>query len=304
MRTIYQYFKKNRLSVSLTRYILGISMIPYGLAKILKIQFNLPGFVYTQEQTLETINSRQLAWAFLGHSGWFQILLGLFELVPAVLLLFRKTYLLGAFLMLPVILNVLLVNYAYNLWESTKLISALLLILNSVIFILEWAKIKKISSILFDNSKYLKKNWIKELVINTSVLAFILIGTLPDILRFRNQVNEFTGDWPNNLPIEWILTKDEKSDNLSNDQSIKLYFWTEGICEIRSKLNSTETFHYEIDRNKKTLKLFQGDTLYKTVKYEFIDDETLKWEEVNANFKSYKLFRKRIINSNIQSSDF
>jgi hypothetical protein len=46
------------------------------------------------------------------YSPVFQFLLGAFETIPAVLLLFARTRLLGALLLFPVVLNVAMINNA------------------------------------------------------------------------------------------------------------------------------------------------------------------------------------------------
>src|SRR5215831_13612339 len=62
--------------------------------------------------------------------SWLQCLLGVLETLPTLLLFFRRTWRLGALLLLPVLLNVVLINFAMDLWDDTKKISATLLILN------------------------------------------------------------------------------------------------------------------------------------------------------------------------------
>jgi len=94
------------------RYILGITMIVYGLIKILRIQFVLPPDIY--RHPLGQLDGVTITWAFLGFTSWFSILLGILELTPGFLLLFRKTNLLGAILLSPILLSVFLINVAYN----------------------------------------------------------------------------------------------------------------------------------------------------------------------------------------------
>ena len=52
------------------------------------------------------------------------------ETVPGLLLLFRRTWRLGALLLFPVMLNVVLINYALELWLDTRIVSSVLLALN------------------------------------------------------------------------------------------------------------------------------------------------------------------------------
>jgi hypothetical protein len=68
-----------------------------------------------------------LAWAYLGYAPWFQRLMGAVEFAPALMLFFRRTARLAAALMFAVLLNVVLVNFALDLWHDTKIISCQLL---------------------------------------------------------------------------------------------------------------------------------------------------------------------------------
>ena len=94
---------------TLIRYALGLGMLPYGLTKIARTQFIVLPF-HSWSEPLKDISGVTLTWAFLGYSPWFTVLLGFLEVIPAVLLLFRKTKLLGALLLFSVVLNVFLIN--------------------------------------------------------------------------------------------------------------------------------------------------------------------------------------------------
>ena len=75
----------------------------YGMIKILQIQFILPSEVYDYE--LRKLDGVTMAWAFLGFSSWFSILLGLFELIPGFLLLFRRTKIIRCYSSFSFIIN-------------------------------------------------------------------------------------------------------------------------------------------------------------------------------------------------------
>lgn len=122
-------------------------MLTYAITKILRTQFVLLPFALWQ-RPLETLSGKNIAWAFLGYSPWFQILLGVLEFIPSILLLFRRTALLGAILLLPMTLSVFSINQALDLWETTKQISLILLALNCLVLIFHWQRIKTVLSII------------------------------------------------------------------------------------------------------------------------------------------------------------
>jgi len=106
------------------RYYLALQMLIYGLNKVFKWQFYLP-----EPNTLFTkvgdMSPDILYWSTMGLSRPYSIFMGLMEVVPAILLLFRKTYLLGACILCLVLINVLAINLSFDI--SVKLYSSFLL---------------------------------------------------------------------------------------------------------------------------------------------------------------------------------
>ena len=76
------------------RLFLGLAMVPYAIDKLLAYQFKVPAWSYSQP--LGATSGSTLAWATFGYSPHLQMLLGLFELIPALLLLNVRTRRLGA----------------------------------------------------------------------------------------------------------------------------------------------------------------------------------------------------------------
>jgi hypothetical protein len=109
------------IAMTVARLFLGLAMVPYAIDKLLAYQFKIPAWSYAQP--LGATSGSTLAWATFGYSPRLQMLLGLFELIPALLLLNARTRRLGALIMLPVLLNVALINFSLDLWSGTKTVS-------------------------------------------------------------------------------------------------------------------------------------------------------------------------------------
>ncbi len=297
IRSNIAFLKKNHLYLGIVRYSLGIIMLTYSLTKILKTQFALPGFVWTETQTLETIASKQLAWVFLGYSTWFQVLLGLLEFLPAILIFFRRTTLIGAILMLPVTLNVALINYALDLWDETKLLSLMLLFLNLLIFAFEWRRVKSIFLTVIGKALTIKFQ-ITELIVNVAVIVIVSYISLQQLFEYKNQTNKLTGDWLNQHSIEWILSKEESKDGVLAPRNLKIYFWTYGLYKELNDDSKVKPTSYSIDERKGqlTLKYDNGKTI--ECSYSFPSETELKIEMTKDDSKIVQSFQKRIINEN------
>lgn len=105
------------------RYYLALCLFFYGFNKVFNYQFYTP-----EPNTLFTTVGETprdlLYWTAMGTSDLYSRFAGLMEIVPATLLLFRKTTLLGAFIAVGVLLNVMMINFGFNI--SVKVFSSVL----------------------------------------------------------------------------------------------------------------------------------------------------------------------------------
>lgn len=115
----------------LLRYYLAVVMIGYGFAKVFKTQFPFPT-TYRLYQSYGESSPMGLLWTFMGYSTAYNIFTGLGEVIGGFLLLFRRTRLLGALIVVAVMSNVVMLNFSYDV--PVKLFSSHILVL--AIFIL------------------------------------------------------------------------------------------------------------------------------------------------------------------------
>lgn len=110
-------------------YYLALQLLEYGFDKVFKHQFYLPepNTLYTP---LGRLTPDLLYWSTMGVSRPYTVFSGLLEVLPAALLLFRRTRALGGLLALGVLLNVAALNLGFDI--SVKLYSLFLLLLSLV----------------------------------------------------------------------------------------------------------------------------------------------------------------------------
>lgn len=109
------------------RYVLALSLLMYGLAKVFPGQFAFPP-AYWLVQTLGDSSPMRLLWAFMGYSKPYTIFAGVSEVLGGLLLLWRRTTSLGALVALAVMANVMMMNYCYDV--PVKLLSTHLVALS------------------------------------------------------------------------------------------------------------------------------------------------------------------------------
>ena len=95
------------------RYALGAALLGYGWVKIFKSQF--PALQVTRLlQPYGESSPMGLLWTFMGFSAAYNVFAGLGEVVPGVLLFFRRTTTLGALLAAAVMAQVVMLNFAFD----------------------------------------------------------------------------------------------------------------------------------------------------------------------------------------------
>jgi len=95
------------------RYVSAFLLFTYALSKMLGRQFTLPPEIALRP--VGALSGYQLAWLYYGHSHAYALILGLIQLGGGALLLFRKSALLGAALMLPVMTNIVMINVFFRI---------------------------------------------------------------------------------------------------------------------------------------------------------------------------------------------
>jgi hypothetical protein len=114
------------------RFSLAASMVSYGGIKIIPTQFPAPPL----DRLLQPFGDASpmgLLWTFMGASWSYQMFSGAGEMLGGLLLIARRTTLLGALVCIGVLSNVVMLNYSYDvpvkLYSSHLLLMAVFLIL-------------------------------------------------------------------------------------------------------------------------------------------------------------------------------
>lgn len=93
--------------IIVARFLLAAVFISYGYSKLTNNQFGLS----TEDlaKPIKDLNLMQVAWYLFDHQP-FKYFIGTSQIICALLLLFRKTVLIGAILFLPIAVNILIID--------------------------------------------------------------------------------------------------------------------------------------------------------------------------------------------------
>lgn len=128
-----------QVALLLCRWVVGAAFMVYGLVKIFGGQFHHGDFVIDSTTTDPT----SLVWCFFGYSPTYARFLGLCEFIPGLLILFPRTKTFGALALLPVTLNITVMDFCFG-FPAVKYTSLFLTVLCALLVLSDWRKLKPI----------------------------------------------------------------------------------------------------------------------------------------------------------------
>ncbi len=116
------------------RYGIAMDLTMIGLQKWFHLQFST--HLGALDLPFSSFAPEDLTWAFFGRSRAFICIIGGFQILGSLLLLFRRTRLAGVFVLIPVLLNIVLLNACYH-FEAGESIQAIELLI-ALVYLLLW----------------------------------------------------------------------------------------------------------------------------------------------------------------------
>jgi len=95
------------------RYWLAVEIFNYAFAKVLGTQFGVNYF--RGDSTWSSLSGFDLTWNYFGYSPVLSDIIAGFQLVGSGMLLFRRTTVMGSLILLPVMVNVVLIDIFYHI---------------------------------------------------------------------------------------------------------------------------------------------------------------------------------------------
>jgi hypothetical protein len=108
--------------------ILSCITFAYGVLKLFPVQMNSPSFI-DLHRSVGDLRPFDLLWATFGYGKPYQSFTGFFELSGAILILFNRTRVAGLLIIISVMLNVIILNYTYQIGVLITSVYILLLAL-------------------------------------------------------------------------------------------------------------------------------------------------------------------------------
>lgn len=161
-------------------YIVVMAMLAYGFGKI--IQFN--GDVEINKPVTK-LTGMQIMWAFYGYSKPYVLTLGFLEISGGIMILIKRTRILGCLLVSSILINVILQDIFYEVNFGALKAAIIYQILIFIIFYFNKNKLIQSLKILVSNIKvtHSKKKLVLKLLI--SFTLFIILRILEYYLTIK-----------------------------------------------------------------------------------------------------------------------
>ena len=265
------------------RYVLAVAMWGYGMNKVIKLQFPFPSADRLMQPYGDS-SPMGLLWTFMGFSTPFTFFAGACEVLGGALLFFRRTTTLGALVVCAVMLNIVLMNFSYDV--PVKLYSANLLWMSTCLLLGDARRL--IDVFLLNRATHPvqlgprpNNLWVRRALVAAKLLlvGYIVVTNITSSLQARTQYGDAA---PKPLlcgvfSVESFTRDGQLQPPLITDatQWRRIGFNAYGGATVRFMDDSSQRFFAEIDAVQGTLVLKARDESGATSTFHFArPDET------------------------------
>lgn len=234
--------KKTEVFIQKTSsYYVALVLFKYGVFKIFHTQFYAPepNVLFTP---LGLLDKDILYWSIMGSSYPYNVFMGIIEITASILLLYSKTRVLGLLISLGTIINILAVNFGFNI--SVKCFGFLLLFLN-VISLQNFIQILidffvKGRSVSLNHFPLFIKNQKLYIMIKSFVILMMLLES------FYPQISNFVSK-QNNMKTSAAYELLNRNDSNSKLDIKRLFIHSHDYLILQFQNDSMQDYKLEID---------------------------------------------------------
>lgn len=182
----------------IVRLFLAFIFLSYSVAKLVGTQFIDSG--PTLERAVGDLSGFELTWVYFGNSKLFGWFVAGGQLTAALLLLFDRTTRLGSAILFPIAINIVVVNFAFNISSDTKVVSVVYLAMNLFLIAGDWRAWKRLLWDETADNPYRPRFVRAKIYQVPKTLSFIAVGGAVAVLLHGIQqsitpTTPLTGDW-------------------------------------------------------------------------------------------------------------
>lgn len=224
-----------------SRYVAAFLLLTYGFAKLTGAQFTV--LDSELDKPLREVSGFWLTWYYFGYSAFYGTMIAAVQIVGGLALLARRTALVGALLLLPVVVNIVLIDIFYEI--ALGALAPAILIAGCLIRVVA-AHIGRLSNLLLPPpAERTRTNRIVKLLLCTAIVMIPPVWTY-HLANYNNR---------HPTPIDGTWAVSSIADGVSQPPT-HVYFERNRayMCVFRyGTTTSTHHFEYEPGRSRVTI---------------------------------------------------
>ena len=255
------------------RFGVAFFIITYGFAKLNGSQFTI--LASELDKPMGQVSGFWLTWYYFGYSPVYGNLIGVAQIAGGVMLMFRRTTLLGSCLLLPVVANIVLIDIFYRI-DLGALIVAILMLFGLLLILsfhkdelldLFWRKQKQVAA---EPRATGRRTYAKHTV------RFLIVAA-PAI--FTYWVANYNNRAPTPIDGAWDVVSVTPQTDARAAAMVTVFFERNraSMCVFRRRDGQYEEHHFEVDRPRQMLTIWEqwlrkGQVIF-TGSYEMSGDD-------------------------------
>lgn len=243
--------KYNRWLQGIIRYFLAYIFLLYGFAKVFEQQFH--SNLSSLDTTLSDASGLQITWRFFGYSYAYTLFVASSQIVGSILLFFRRTTTLGAMILLPVISNIVFVNFSHQI--PVKLYSCIYLMMTLYLLLIDHRRLK---ALFWDNKPFEGRATERPQSRKLAFIKYALMLALISIaigdnyngyITYSKVTTPLYGAWD----VQEYQIGD--ADGLDSSRWKKVYFESDKLLSIKSDKPRAKVYFWMLDDESHSIRL-------------------------------------------------
>jgi len=281
-------------------------MLGYGFAKVFHLQMPFP-YLSQLVQPFGDKSPMGLAWSFLGYSKGYSAYTGWAEVIGGVLLLFRRTTLLGALVVAIVMMNIAAINFFYDV--PVKLYSSMLFLMAVFLMAKDFSQLlnalilhKPSAAATFPRMIQSRRWWIASRIFKWLFIASLLYGNISGSIDALTKY----GDSRKLPPLygiyntELVIKNKDTLAPLTTDRTQwkQLIVQFEKYAQIKMMNDSLHSYNFDVNDTLKKIVLYSSNdySLTESTLYYKLDSTVLTLTGKFGKDSMYIRLRKYDIN--------
>lgn len=284
------------------RYFLAFTMMGYGFAKVIKTQFPFP-YVGKLLEPVGELSPMGLLWTFMGYSTPYTIFAGMGEVLGGLFLFFRRTTLLGALILSIVLINVVILNFSYDV--PVKLFSLHLLFMTLLLLAPHASRLwkllvlnKAVEAAPCEPVFRDRKKRIALLIVKIVLIGFIVVMDITSGLDMQRQLEDRVGDRVSYSGIynveTFVLRGDTIPAILNNTTRWKrVLVYQKDWASIEYMDGAVLSQRFESDTARHTIKIISSPSYVYSFNYFPFDKTRILWRGLMGSDSLKLVVRKK-----------